>query len=111
MENLIKRCENLPVVSTAPVTTNHLPPPERLEWKLDSRQLRSIQDASTTLDRYLTSNNVRIFVCLQFFYCSLCEDLNVIVYRFGGYGKNFIKSCKVSPDAYIQLALQLTYYR
>jgi hypothetical protein len=42
---------------------------------------------------------------------SLLEDLDLYVYRFSNYGKDFIKSCKVSPDAYIQLALQLAYYR
>lgn len=31
--------------------------------------------------------------------------------RFNTYGKDFIKSCNVSPDGFIQLALQLTYYR
>jgi hypothetical protein len=39
------------------------------------------------------------------------EDLDFYVYRFRSYGKNFIKSCKVSPDVYIQLALQLAYYK
>lgn len=33
------------------------------------------------------------------------------VFRYTGYGKDFIKSCKVSPDVYIQLALQLAYYK
>lgn len=27
------------------------------------------------------------------------------------YGKGFMKTCRVSPDAYIQMALQLAYYR
>lgn len=33
------------------------------------------------------------------------------VFRYSGYGKDFIKSCRVSPDVYVQLALQLAYYR
>ncbi|PSN50570.1 Choline O-acetyltransferase [Blattella germanica] len=37
----------------------------------------------------------------------IVEDLDFYVYRFPGYGKEFIKSVKCSPDAYIQLALQL----
>lgn len=43
--------------------------------------------------------------------CSTIDDLDFYVYRFTEYGKEFIKSCKCSPDAYIQLALQLTYIR
>lgn len=39
------------------------------------------------------------------------EDLDFYVYRFKGFGKDFIKSCKCSPDAFIQLAMQLAYYR
>lgn len=42
---------------------------------------------------------------------SRIEDLDFYVYRYKSYGKNFIKSCKVSPDVYIQLALQLAYYK
>jgi hypothetical protein len=30
---------------------------------------------------------------------------------FDDYGKGFIKRCNVSPDAYVQMALQLAYYR
>ena len=39
------------------------------------------------------------------------SDLDLQVYRFDGYGKNAIKKFNVSPDVYIQLALQLTYFR
>lgn len=33
------------------------------------------------------------------------------VHTFCDYGKEFIKKQKMSPDAYIQVALQLAYYR
>ncbi|CAL1534831.1 unnamed protein product [Lymnaea stagnalis] len=39
------------------------------------------------------------------------EDLMFRSLFFKGYGKNFIKSQKLSPDAYIQIAFQLAYYR
>lgn len=36
-------------------------------------------------------------------------DLQLLVHN--QYGKGFMKVCRISPDAYIQLALQLAYYR
>lgn len=41
----------------------------------------------------------------------MIDDLDFYVYRYKGYGKSFIKACQVSPDVYIQLALQLAYYK
>ncbi|XP_014673626.1 PREDICTED: carnitine O-palmitoyltransferase 1, liver isoform-like [Priapulus caudatus] len=46
---------------------------------------------------------------------SICADVDLRLRIFGPqpneYGKGFIKKCKISPDAYIQMALQLAYYR
>lgn len=36
-------------------------------------------------------------------------DLNVL--EFTDYGKNYIKSRKLSPDSYFQMAIQLAFYR
>uniref|UniRef100_A0A8C9F196 Carnitine O-acetyltransferase n=1 Tax=Pavo cristatus TaxID=9049 RepID=A0A8C9F196_PAVCR len=41
----------------------------------------------------------------------MVEDLDVKVMVFHQFGKAFPKSEKISPDAFIQLALQLAYYR
>ena len=43
--------------------------------------------------------------------CSLIHDVNLEIIRFPEYGKNFAKSVKMSPDAFIQSALQLAYYK
>lgn len=39
------------------------------------------------------------------------EDFDLYVLRFTDYGKEFPKAQNMSPDAFIQLALQLTYYK
>lgn len=41
----------------------------------------------------------------------LINDLQLRIYRHDHYGKGFMKTCRLSPDAYIQMALQLAYYR
>uniref|UniRef100_A0A646QE80 CarnOAT n=1 Tax=Hemiscolopendra marginata TaxID=943146 RepID=A0A646QE80_9MYRI len=41
----------------------------------------------------------------------LVNDLDMNCFTFKAYGKNFIKSQKLSPDSYIQMAIQLAFYR
>lgn len=93
VEKFWKHADELPPNTDVPTTCgSHLPPPERLEWMLEAADHKRIEEAAHFLD-------------------DLIKDLDFQVYRFGGYGKEFIKSCKVSPDVYIQLAMQLAYYR
>lgn len=42
---------------------------------------------------------------------SLLEDLDLHLTRFQSYGKAFIKRQNLSPDAYLQMAIQLAYFR
>ncbi|XP_069671918.1 choline O-acetyltransferase-like isoform X2 [Periplaneta americana] len=92
LEDIFKKCDSTPL-PTKPIQSNiQYPPPLRLEWSLDQQCQKYIQDAMQNLD-------------------CLVEDLDFYVYRFPGYGKEFIKSVKCSPDAYIQLSLQLAYFR
>ncbi|CAG9766802.1 unnamed protein product [Ceutorhynchus assimilis] len=93
IENLWKQAELLPTASEVPSNVgSHLPPPEKLEWFLEATDLKRIEDASQVVD-------------------NLVKDLDFQVFRFTGYGKDFMKSCKVSPDVFVQLALQLAYYK
>lgn len=42
---------------------------------------------------------------------SLIADIDLRIYVHDNYGKGFVKQCSLSPDAYLQMALQLAYYR
>ncbi|XP_050540748.1 carnitine O-palmitoyltransferase 1, liver isoform isoform X2 [Daktulosphaira vitifoliae] len=41
----------------------------------------------------------------------LINDIDLRILAFSDFGKGFMKTAKVSPDAFIQMALQLAYYR
>lgn len=41
----------------------------------------------------------------------MINDVDLFVYKHDLYGKGFMKKCRVSPDAFIQMALQLAYQR
>ena len=41
----------------------------------------------------------------------LLNDVDLHILAFSDFGKGVIKKCKVSPDAFIQMALQLAYFR
>lgn len=43
--------------------------------------------------------------------CRLAEDVDMRVVVFEHFGKNVPKTFNMSPDAFIQVALQLAYYR
>uniref|UniRef100_A0A1A9W5V2 Choline O-acetyltransferase n=1 Tax=Glossina brevipalpis TaxID=37001 RepID=A0A1A9W5V2_9MUSC len=91
LEKIYKKILENPMDSNG-VPQHHLPPPERLEWDLTLDIQRRFAQAAVSFDKSIS-------------------DLDFHVYRYKGYGKNFIKGCQVSPDAYIQLSLQLAYFR
>ena len=50
-------------------------------------------------------------MCIVYLLNRSVEDFDLHVLRFTDFGKEFPKSQNMSPDAFIQLALQLTYYK
>lgn len=66
--------------------------PEELEFELGPESLRDIEKAQSSLQR-------------------LRNEMDLLIYKFQGYGKDFIKSCKLSPDSFVQMAMQLAFYK
>ncbi|WKX97298.1 hypothetical protein Q1695_013169 [Nippostrongylus brasiliensis] len=65
---------------------------KRLDFELNDAQIARIERSSKKMDR-------------------AADDLDMVVYTFKRYGKNFPKSVKISPDSFIQMAFQLAFYR
>ena len=65
---------------------------QKLEWAVDEDLQGQVSAASSQLD-------------------SLDADTDLEVFNFSGYGKEFIKSARCSPDAWLQMSLQLTMFR
>lgn len=69
------------------------PSPKRIAWDLKAPEcISAIKEADADAQILINDLHLRIFVNDQ-------------------YGKGFMKKCKISPDAFIQMALQLAYYR
>ncbi|XP_077206675.1 choline O-acetyltransferase [Paroedura picta] len=73
-------------------SVSELPAPRRLRWKCSPEIQTHLASAAEKLQRSV-------------------KNLDFVVYKFENYGKEFIKKQKMSPDAYIQVALQLAFYR
>ncbi|KAJ3356447.1 Carnitine O-acetyltransferase mitochondrial [Allomyces javanicus] len=69
-----------------------LPKPEKLDFVVTSGIAQSVRDAEAKFDT--VADKHELHVC-----------------AFDGYGKGLIKTFGVSPDAYVQMALQLAYYK
>lgn len=67
------------------------PTPTRLHWDLKPC-LPQIEEATICATKLINELDLRILVHQE-------------------YGKGFMKKCRLSPDAFIQMALQLAYYR
>uniref|UniRef100_A0A672GXI7 Choline O-acetyltransferase n=1 Tax=Salarias fasciatus TaxID=181472 RepID=A0A672GXI7_SALFA len=91
-EYLLKYMVGSPSKLVRAASVSELPAPRRLRWKCSPEIHKLLSASADKLQR-------------------LVRNLDMNVYKFHNYGKDFIKKQKMSPDAYIQVALQLTYYR
>lgn len=72
---------------------------ERIKWSFSAEAEEAILGAKRTLQAAIDDFDLRIVTTAD-----KCIG-------GPGYGKDFIKKCSVSPDAFIQMAMQLAYFR
>ncbi|XP_014858368.1 PREDICTED: carnitine O-palmitoyltransferase 1, liver isoform-like isoform X1 [Poecilia mexicana] len=70
----------------------NLPGPQRLQWDI-SKECQETIESSLRVAR------------------ALADDVDCHIIPFNDFGKGLIKKCRTSPDAFIQIALQLAHFR
>ncbi|XP_060942783.1 choline O-acetyltransferase [Limanda limanda] len=91
-EYLLKYMIGSPSKLLRAASVSELPAPRRLRWKCTPEVHKLLTSSADKLQRLL-------------------RNLDMNVHKFEEHGKEFIKKQKISPDAYIQVAIQLAYYR
>ncbi|XP_044750467.1 carnitine O-acetyltransferase-like [Coccinella septempunctata] len=66
--------------------------PEPLIFNVDQELIKAMDTAATNVNR-------------------LADNLELNVFNFKSFGKEFVKSQKLSPDSFIQIAIQYAFYR
>ncbi|KAI8593385.1 acyltransferase ChoActase/COT/CPT [Geranomyces variabilis] len=91
-------CDNMVANEPAqdPANANrsaHLAPPTKLRWRTDAKIASELTAAQKAVSADIANSDIKIL-------------------QYPSYGSSFMKKiAKSSPDAYMQMALQLTYYR
>jgi carnitine O-acetyltransferase len=75
-----------------PDIRSNLPEPQPLRWQLTEETHADIEAAQKQFERQISSHELR-------------------VQAYQGYGKGLIKKFKCSPDAYVQMVIQLAYHK
>ncbi|XP_051507627.1 choline O-acetyltransferase isoform X1 [Myxocyprinus asiaticus] len=91
-EYLLRYMRGSPSKLVRAASMSELPAPRRLRWKCSPEIQTFLMASADNLQR-------------------LVKNLDMNVHIFTGYGKEFIKRQKMSPDAYVQVALQFAFYR
>lgn len=75
-----------------PTPDNKLPSPELITFNLNEPAKKAIKLAEEHFDAELSMHKISVL-------------------QYNGYGKEFIKKCKTSPDSWAQLVMQYAYYK
>ena len=78
--------------------------------------MEDIQTSKKNIDEYVEWNMVQYYnYVLTNFYCivvaRLVEDVDLQLLTFSDFGKDVPKTFKLSPDGFVQMAIQLAYYK
>ena len=69
-----------------------LPLPRKLKWNINSQIRKWIDHARVLIDKSI-------------------QNLDMYILKYNKFGRDFPKNIKISPDSFIQLSMQLAYYR
>ncbi|CAG8462315.1 479_t:CDS:10 [Dentiscutata heterogama] len=75
--------------NTSPI---ELPPPQHLKWIVDGSIMNTIQQAQINIQAAI-------------------DNVDSVLLHYNEYGSDWLKNVKVSPDAFVQMAIQLAYYK
>ncbi|XP_075883985.1 choline O-acetyltransferase b [Nelusetta ayraudi] len=90
-EHVMKHITGSPAMAVA-AGARELPPPRRLLWKCNPNISGLLVASGERLQRLVNNLDMEVFV-------------------FKDYGKEYIKKLRMSPDAFVQVALQLAFYK
>nr|XP_023402935.1 choline O-acetyltransferase isoform X1 [Loxodonta africana] len=92
VEHLLKHVKKSTQKLVRADSVSELPAPRRLRWKCSPEIQGHLASSAEKLQR-------------------IVKNLDFTVHNFNYYGKTFMKQQKCSPDAFLQVALQLAFYR
>ncbi|XP_046403025.1 carnitine O-acetyltransferase-like isoform X2 [Ischnura elegans] len=88
MDHIVNYIEKAP----SDVAGGKSPKPEKLKFNISGKVQKVLETAKENVDK-------------------LVDDLEMSCFTLKAYGKEFIKSQRMSPDSYIQMAIQFAFYR
>ena len=95
-----------------PETGKDLPAPQELHFALDVKSERNITASEAEFDKLVGAHDMEVRCAVLLLDCLIDHILpSSQVLHYEGYGKEYIKKFKASPDAWAQLTKQLAFHK